>query len=64
MFGAKEVNRSSAPVFYGISERLAINAELPMPRVYIVENDQPNTFATGQNSGNAAVAATAGLLAR
>ena len=49
MYGAKEVNRGSAPAYYGIVEQLAINAELPMPQVYIVENDQPNAFATGRN---------------
>ena len=64
MYAAKEVDRGSAPAYYGIVEQLAINAELPMPRVYIVENDQPNAFATGRNPENAAVAATTGLLAR
>ena len=64
MYGAKEVNRGSAPAYYGIVEQLAINAELPMPQVYIVENDQPNAFATSRNLENAAAAATTGLLAR
>jgi heat shock protein HtpX len=64
MYAAKEVNRGSAPAYYGIVEQLAINAELPMPRVYIVENDQPNAFATGRNPENAAIAATTSLLAR
>jgi len=64
MHGTKEVDRGSAPAYYGTVEQLAINAELPMPRVYIVENEQPNAFATGRNPENAAVAATTGLLAR
>jgi len=64
MYAAKEVDHGSAPAYNGIVEQLAINAELPMPRVYIVENDQPNAFATGRNPETAAIAATTGLLAR
>ncbi|MCC7274065.1 MAG: zinc metalloprotease HtpX [Alphaproteobacteria bacterium] len=64
MYGATEVDRSSAPGLYGIVEQLADRAEIPMPRVYIIENDQPNAFATGRNPQNAAVAATTGLLDR
>ncbi|MEX2642345.1 MAG: zinc metalloprotease HtpX [Acetobacterales bacterium] len=62
MYGAREVNRETAPALYGIVEQLARNADLPMPRVYIIENPQPNAFATGRNPKNAAVAATTGLL--
>jgi heat shock protein HtpX len=62
MYGAREVDRQSAPGFYGIVEQLAARAGMPMPRVYIVENEQPNAFATGRNPENAAVAATTGLL--
>jgi heat shock protein HtpX len=62
MYNAREVDRSSAPGFYGIVEQLAQRAGLPMPRVYVIENDQPNAFATGRNPQNAAVAATTGLL--
>lgn len=62
MYGAREVSRAEAPAFHGIVEQLADKAGLPMPRVYIMENDQPNAFATGRNPENAAVAATTGLL--
>ncbi|MGB0670246.1 MAG: zinc metalloprotease HtpX [Rhodospirillales bacterium] len=62
MYGAKPVDRASAPGFYGIVEQLAMRADLPMPRVYIMDNLQPNAFATGRNPENAAVAATTGLL--
>ena len=64
MYGAREVGRHDAPGFYGIVEQIAANAELPMPRVYIIDNDQPNAFATGRNPEHAAVAATTGLLER
>ncbi len=47
---------------YGMVEQLARNAGLPMPKVYIIDNDQPNAFATGRNPQNASVAATTGLL--
>lgn len=62
MYGARQVDRGDAPGFYGIVEQLARKAELPMPKVYIIENDQPNAFATGRNPENAAVAATSGLM--
>ena len=64
MHGARQVDRQSAPQLHGIVEQLADNAGLPMPKVYIMENDQPNAFATGRNPENAAVAATTGLLRR
>jgi heat shock protein HtpX len=62
MYGAREVDARVAPALYGIVEQLAHRAGLPMPRVYIIENPQPNAFATGRNPENAAVAATTGLL--
>jgi heat shock protein HtpX len=62
MHGACEVDRQSAPEFYGMVEELAQRANLPMPKVYLMDNPQPNAFATGRNPENAAVAATTGLL--
>ncbi|MGE5539694.1 MAG: zinc metalloprotease HtpX [Gemmatimonas sp.] len=62
MYQAQEVDRASAPDLYGIVEQLAMRAGLPMPRVYIVEEDQPNAFATGRNPEHAAVAVTTGIL--
>jgi len=64
MYGAEPVDKASAPGLYGIVEQLADRAELPMPKVYIIENAQPNAFATGRNPQNAAVAVTTGLLDR
>ena len=62
MYGAREVDASTAPGYYGIVRQLAERANLPMPKVYIIEGDQPNAFATGRNPDHAAVAASAGLL--
>lgn len=62
MYGARQVDRASAPEFYGMVEELATRAQLPMPRVFIIDSPQPNAFATGRNPQNAAVAATTGLL--
>ncbi len=59
---AQEVDEKSAPELYSIVRQLAANANLPMPRVYIIHSEQPNAFATGRNPNNAAVAASAGLL--
>ncbi|MGE0254594.1 MAG: zinc metalloprotease HtpX [Alphaproteobacteria bacterium] len=61
-FNAHEVDARSAPGLYNTVRQLADNAGLPMPRVYIAENDQPNAFATGRGPENAAVCATTGLL--
>jgi heat shock protein HtpX len=62
MYGARQVDEASAPALFGIVRRLARQAGLPMPKVYIIDNPQPNAFATGRNPENAAVAATTGLL--
>ena len=63
-YKAREVDQSTAPDLYNMVMQLAENADMPMPKVYIIENDQPNAFATGRNPENAAVAATTGLLRR
>ena len=60
--GAREVDEASAPELVGMVRELARRAELPMPKVYIIDNQQPNAFATGRNPENAAVAATTGLM--
>jgi heat shock protein HtpX len=62
MFRAQEVDAQSAPEYYGIVHEMARRAELPMPRVYIMNNPQPNAFATGRSPSRAAVAASTGLL--
>lgn len=62
MHGARQISRADAPEFYDLIDELSQNAGLPMPKVYIMENPQPNAFATGRNPQNAAVAATTGLL--
>mgnify|MGYP000253523336 FL=1 len=62
MYGAREVDEAAAPEYVRIVRRLAANANLPMPRTFIIETDQPNAFATGRNPENAAVAATTGLI--
>lgn len=64
MYNAQEVDERSAPDYYRMVSGLAANAGLPMPKVYIIHEDQPNAFATGRNPENAAVAATTGLLNR
>eukprot|EP00611_Tribonema_gayanum_P020667 TRINITY_DN3817_c0_g2_i1.p3 TRINITY_DN3817_c0_g2~~TRINITY_DN3817_c0_g2_i1.p3 ORF type:complete len:258 (-),score=90.86 TRINITY_DN3817_c0_g2_i1:4-741(-) len=62
MYNAQEVDASSAPQFYTMVRELAAKAELPMPKVYLINEDAPNAFATGRNPQNAAVAATTGIL--
>ena len=64
MYGAQEVNEGSAPELYGLVGQLAREAGLPMPKVYVMDNPQPNAFATGRNPQHAAVAVTTGLLQR
>jgi Heat shock protein. Metallo peptidase. MEROPS family M48B len=62
MYNAQEVDASSAPQFYAMVQELAQRAGLPMPRVYLIQEDAPNAFATGRNPEHAAVAATTGIL--
>jgi heat shock protein HtpX len=62
MTNAEQIDASSSPEYYRLVEELAQRANLPMPKVYIVREAQPNAFATGRNPENAAVAATTGLL--
>jgi heat shock protein HtpX len=60
--GAVEVDERTAPELVGMVRDLAARAGLPMPRVYVIDNPQPNAFATGRNPENAAVAATTGIM--
>jgi heat shock protein HtpX len=62
MYGAQEVSQGEAPELYQIVGELTNKASLPMPKVYIMENDTPNAFATGRNPEHAAVAVTSGIL--
>ncbi len=62
MHNAREVDETSAPRFYGMVKELAQRAQLPMPRVYLIDEAAPNAFATGRNPEHAAVAATTGIL--
>jgi len=62
MYRAKPVDESSAPGLYATVRDLAMKAGLPMPKVYIMENDSPNAFATGRNPAHAAVAVTSGIM--
>ena len=62
MYGAHEVDRDTAPELVGLVAELAGRAGLPMPRVFLMDDPQPNAFATGRNPQNAAVAVTSGLI--
>jgi heat shock protein HtpX len=62
MYGAKAVSEAEAPELYGIVRRLIQKAEMPMPKVYIINEEQPNAFATGRNPKHAAVAVTKGIM--
>ena len=62
MYNAREVDETSAPRFYGMVRELAQRAQMPMPKVYLIDGRAPNAFATGRNPDNAAVAATTGII--
>ena len=62
MYRAREVDESSAPQFVGMVRELAQRANLPMPKVYLIDEAAPNAFATGRNPQHAAVAATTGII--
>ncbi|WP_374258945.1 zinc metalloprotease HtpX [Aquabacterium sp.] len=62
MYNAREVDETSAPRFYAMVKELAQRANLPMPKVYLIDEDAPNAFATGRNPEHAAVAATTGII--
>lgn len=62
MYGAKEVSQQEAPELHRIAAELTSKASMPMPKVYLMDNDTPNAFATGRNPEHAAVAVTNGLM--
>jgi heat shock protein HtpX len=62
MYKAREVDAAASPYLYNMVAELAQRAQLPMPRVYLIDEAQPNAFATGRNPDNAAVAATTGII--
>jgi heat shock protein HtpX len=62
MYNARQVDPTSSPYLYNMVAELAQRAQLPMPKVYIIDEDQPNAFATGRNPEHAAVAATTGIM--
>jgi len=62
MYNAQEVDAASSPYLYNMVKQLAQRAQLPMPKVYLINEQQPNAFATGRNPEHAAVAATSGIL--
>jgi heat shock protein HtpX len=62
MYRAQEVDRGQAPELYDIVDRLRQQADLPMPKLYVIPSDQPNAFATGRNPRHAAVAVTNGIV--
>jgi heat shock protein HtpX len=64
MYGARQVDAQSAPDLYQLVTKLAAQAQLPMPKVFITENPQPNAFATGRDPDHAAVCVTSGLLSQ
>ena len=64
MYNTREVNHDNTSGLYGIVQNLAKKASLPMPKIYLIDSDAPNAFATGRNPQKASVAATTGLINR
>jgi len=62
MYGAREVDEQDSPQLHAMVRQLAMQAGMPMPKVYLIESDTPNAFATGRNPEHAAVAATTGIM--
>ncbi|MHB8843357.1 MAG: zinc metalloprotease HtpX [Nitrospirota bacterium] len=62
MYGAREISEAEAPELYGTVRRLSQRADLPMPKVYVMDEDQPNAFATGRNPEHGVVAVTTGIM--
>lgn len=62
MYGAKPIDEAQAPGLYAVVRRLAMRAQIPMPRVYLIPTDTPNAFATGRNPQHAAIAVTEGIM--
>lgn len=62
MYNAQEVDEASSPYLYNMVKELTARADLPMPKVYLIDQAQPNAFATGRNPAHAAVAATTGIV--
>lgn len=62
MYGAQEITEQNAPQLFGMVRELAQQAELPMPKVYVIPQDQPNAFATGRSPEHSAVAVTKGIM--
>lgn len=61
-YGAQELDAQSAPELYSIVNELAHSANIPLPRLYMIDSDTPNAFATGRNAHHAAVAVTRGIM--
>lgn len=62
MYGAREITEAQAPELYGMVQKLSASSGLPMPRVFMIDSDSPNAFATGRNPQHAVVAVTSGLM--
>jgi len=62
MYGAQEVGEAEAPELYSMVKRLALHAILPMPKIYLIDKEQPNAFATGRNPQKGAIALTTGIM--